>query len=117
MTTNTHNKELLTAIINELSDPEFHFTTESLWADVFETGLEPLAFELAVYSLEAISRQNISQSFYEGTVDKFFDITIADLVDEYLEDEISDDPLFVMRIMAKLMESVIMDQQPQEDEE
>lgn len=65
----------------------------------------PLEYELALYSLEASVQREIDDSFYEGGVEKDFEMPISDFIAKYLHEEVSSDPLFVTRQFMKFATS------------
>ena len=66
------------------------------------TTFGPLEYELCLYRLEATLKREIDDSFYEGDATKDLETTIADLIAQYLNDEVSDVPSFVARQFKKL---------------
>jgi hypothetical protein len=116
MKTHQTNKQLLATIITHILDSDVVITPDSLWDDAFSAGLDPLFVELAAYSLEASTKQSVSDDFYEGSVDKLFGQTVGSFIDTFLDEEVSDEPLFVTRVMAKFAQSTLWEAQEDESE-
>ena len=99
--------ELFLKIIESLSNGRLRLNPLSKIGELFEdpTIFGPLEYELCLYSLEATLRRQLDDYFYQGDATKDFETTIADFVGQYLRDEVSYDPLFVVRQFKKFARS------------
>ena len=73
---------------------------------IFEDGLDHIEFGMALYSLEATTRREIADSFYQGTIEKDMNKTIAQFLEDYLGKRTVEDRLFITKIFQKFYKSV-----------
>ena len=97
------NKEtdLFIQILAETSSGKVRVSATDPIGAIFEQGLEPIEFELALYSLEATTNREIKQAFYEGTVEDHLDKPITDFLREYLSKTPVRDPMFITKVLKK----------------
>ena len=96
---------LFLQILNEISDGKISVEATAPLNAIFEQGLEPLDFELALYSLEASTGREIAQAFYEGTIDDHLTKPIASFLRQYLSKPVARDPLFITKVFKKFRKS------------
>ena len=107
--------ELFLEIVKEVSDGKILAQATDPLNVIFDEGLSPIEFELALYSLEASSHREIAQEFYEGAIKDHLAKPIGSFLREYLSKESLADPLFVTKVFKRFYLSAIW--QAEEDNE
>lgn len=97
--------QLFLQILNEISDGKIQAEPTELLAVIFDRGLEPLDFELVLYSLEATTGRKLKQAFYEGKIENYFATPIESFVRRFLSKRVSRDPLYIAKVFKKFRRS------------
>jgi len=101
----TKETKLFLQILKEASNGKVQVKATDPVAVIFEQGLEPIEFELALYSLEATTGRELAQAFYEGTIEDHLAKPIESFLRQYLTKPVSSDPLFITRVFKKFHKS------------
>jgi len=101
----TKETKLFLQILKEISDGRIRIEATAPLNAIFEQGLDPLDFELALYSLEATTGRKIAQAFYKGSIDQHLTKPIASFLGQYLSKALTRDPLFITKVFKRFRKS------------
>jgi hypothetical protein len=103
--------ELFLKIVEKVSDGKVKVAASDPLNTIFHEGLQPLEFELALYSLEATLGRLIEPSFYESAIEDHLLTPIDAFLRQYLSKAVNQHPLFVTEIFKKFHQSASWENQ------
>ena len=107
--------ELFLDILYEISSGKVRLKATDRVGAIFERGLGPIEFELALYSLEATTSREIVEALYAGVIEDQVDKRIDDFLSEHLSKTPVQDPMFITKVFKKFHTSAKWENEEQNE--